>query len=221
MDAPNIPREALFQNLRELEFINTTLGGHHTTLKGLERLLPGKGPYTIADFGCGGGDMLAHIAAWAKKRGTAVRLIGIDYNADCIAFARERCKDLEHVSFLCSDFYGEQAKAIVPDVAINALFCHHLTQVELVRFFAHLHATVRIGFLVNDLHRHPLAYYSIKALTSVLSKSPLVKHDAPLSVARAFSRAELAALFAEAGIPHPTIAWQWAFRWLALARKTA
>ena len=79
-----------------------------------------------------------------------------------------------------------------------------------------LHAAT--GFFINDLQRHPLAYYSIKLLTRLFSRSYLVKHDAPLSVARGFSRAEWEQLFSTAGLQSFIIQWRWAFRYLIIFR---
>jgi hypothetical protein len=63
------------------------------------------------------------------------------------------------------------------------------------------------------LHRHPVAYYSIKALTNLFSGSYLVKNDAPLSVLRAFRKKELQNLLLAAGIKNYSLRWKWAFRW--------
>jgi hypothetical protein len=73
-----------------------------------------------------------------------------------------------------------------------------------------------LGFFVNDLHRHPLAYYSINLLTSIFSKSYLVKNDAPLSVARGFKKNELEDVLQQSSITHYQLKWKWAFRWLLL-----
>jgi hypothetical protein len=83
----------------------------------------------------------------------------------------------------------------------------------LIAFFSHLKKQAGIGFLINDIHRHSLAYYSIKLLTTLFSKSSMVKYDAPLSVLRAFSRKELSNILRSAGIESFTIKWKWAFRW--------
>jgi hypothetical protein len=72
----------------------------------------------------------------------------------------------------------------------------------------------QIGFFINDLQRHWLAYYSIKWLTKIFSKSRLVKNDAPLSVARGFHKSEWNTLFDLAQIKSVTINWKWAFRYL-------
>ncbi len=72
------------------------------------------------------------------------------------------------------------------------------------------------GFFINDLHRHPLAYYSIKLLTTVFSKSYLVKNDAPLSVARGFKASEWKKILKSAGINNYRVNWKWAFRHLVV-----
>lgn len=74
------------------------------------------------------------------------------------------------------------------------------------------------GFFINDLQRHPLAYYSIKWITSLFSKSYLVKNDAPLSVARGFTKKEWIEIFRSAGISNFSIKWKWAFRYLITCR---
>ena len=54
--------------------------------------------------------------------------------------------------------------------------------------------------IVNDLHRHQLAYLSIVVLTRLFSRSVMVRNDGPLSVRRAFRMDELAGIARRAGI---------------------
>jgi hypothetical protein len=63
------------------------------------------------------------------------------------------------------------------------------------------------------------AYHSIRILTSLFSKSYLVKNDAPLSVLRGFKKRELTTLLDKAGISKYTIKWRWAFRWLVIVHS--
>jgi hypothetical protein len=76
-----------------------------------------------------------------------------------------------------------------------------------------------VGIVVNDLHRHWLAYHAIKILTRLFSKSAMVKYDAPLSVLRGFTRGELADILKKAGIVQYTLKWKWAFRWQIIIRS--
>jgi hypothetical protein len=93
------------------------------------------------------------------------------------------------------------------------LFTHHFTDEELVQLFQGLKQKVRLAIVINDLHRHPLAYYSIKWLTGWFSKSPMVKNDAALSVLRSFRRNDWESIFQQAGLTEYSIRWRWAFRW--------
>ena len=75
------------------------------------------------------------------------------------------------------------------------------------------------GFFINDLHRHPFAYYSIRWLTYFFSRSYLVKNDAPLSVLRGFVREDWRLLLKQAALYPVSIHWKWAFRWLIIYSK--
>jgi hypothetical protein len=46
----------------------------------------------------------------------------------------------------------------------------------------------------------------------------MVKHDAPLSVLRAFTKRELVEILEKAGLIDYRIKWRWAFRWQVIAR---
>jgi hypothetical protein len=73
--------------------------------------------------------------------------------------------------------------------------------------------------IINDLHRSRIAYYSIKALTLMFSRSYLVKYDAPLSVARSLTRKEWKQILKTANISRYSIRWRWAWRWEIVIEK--
>jgi 2-polyprenyl-3-methyl-5-hydroxy-6-metoxy-1,4-benzoquinol methylase len=208
--------------LRELEIINRLLGGNQVTIQGLQLLLskvevPADRPLVVADVGCGGGDMLKLIDKWASRRGIAVHLIGIDANPNIIDYARKNCADMPNAEFMAINIFSEEFSRLSFDVVVNTLFLHHFTFGELRDILKRYSQQAGMGIIINDIHRHPFAYYSIKHITRAFSKSPMVVHDAPLSVLRAFSRHDLEQLFQSAQIPHWQINWKWAFRWQAVA----
>lgn len=217
LDAAVIPKSDLFRNLYELNVINRYLGGHRATLSALEKLnLNTETTYTVIDIGCGGGDTLLAIAKWARKRNIKLRLIGVDLKPDCIEYASAACKDYPEISFLESDYQNLEHLGISFDIAIASLFCHHLSNAAIVDFWRWCAARARLGFIVNDLHRHPLAYYSIAALTFLFSQSYLVRNDAKLSVLRGFTKSELQQL--SSVFTTRQIRWSWAFRWVIVLR---
>ncbi|MCW3103375.1 MAG: hypothetical protein JWO09_1815 [Bacteroidetes bacterium] len=220
LDAPDIPKELLFRNLRELDLINKTLGGHAITLSGMKALITDKSKtYNIVDIGCGGGDAMKEIAGWAEKRGYKVKLTGVDMNADCIAFMKESCKNFPQISGVVMDYRDYLKTHDTTDIIHCSLFCHHLKDDELTELFGYMNKYARSGFVVNDLQRHWFAYYSIRFLTRLLNGSALVKNDAPVSVLRGFRKNELDALLQKADVQRATIGWKWAFRYLILLKK--
>lgn len=212
MDAEGVDRATLWRTLEELEIINRWLGGYAITFRGLAELLAGAGrqrEWSILDVGCGGGDSLRRIADWGKARGYRFRLAGVDMQPDCLAYARRQSAGYA-IDWLCSDYRLLRGDY---DLVVTSLFCHHLDDDQMREFFAWTRRTARVGFVVNDLQRHPLAYHGIHLLTRLLSRSAFVRYDGPMSVRRAFTAEELSALAASSGL-HPRIRWQWAFRWL-------
>lgn len=213
LDGENIPFPAIRQNMRELDVINTWLGGHGITLDGFKYLLQDRKQVSVCEIGCGGGDNLFAIARWCNKNNIEVKLSGVDINGDCIAVAREKLQ-AHHPQLIVSDFREVDFVNDRPDIIFSSLFCHHFTEKELLYMLQWMHRQSAIGFFINDLHRHILAYHSIKILTRLFSKSYLVKNDAPLSVMRGFIKEDWQQLLQQAGIASYRLQWKWAFRWL-------
>ena len=224
MDDLKLATEDLRQNLDELETINTWLGGYAPVLHALARLrarFPTGRPLRVADLGSGGGDTLRHVARWARKNGAAVELTGIDANAFMLEYAAAKSREYPEISYQQFDIFSPEFQTQPFDILTCSLFCHHFTDEELVTLLRQWQQQAGLAVVVNDLHRHWLAYYSIKWLTRLLGGSYLVRHDAPLSVARAFRRADWVALLARAGITRYELRWCWAFRWQLALYPTA
>ena len=216
MDDLTLATDALNQNLDELETINTWLGGYQPVLDALARLrgrFPAGRPLRVADLGSGGGDTLRHVARWARRNGVSVELTGIDANQFMLDYAAAKSQDFPEISYRQLDIFSAEFRAEPYDVLTCSLFCHHFTDAELVPLLRQWRQQARVAVVVNDLHRHWLAYHSIKWLTRLLGGSYLVQHDAPLSVARAFLRTDWELLLRRAGITRYELRWRWAFRW--------
>jgi SAM-dependent methyltransferase len=205
------------QALQELEFINQWLGGNQLTTNGLQEIIARKpltnGPLQVADLGCGSGDMLRIVAKWSRRQGVPVQLTGVDANAYILQVASQKSKAYPEISFARLNIFADDFKKITFDVIMATLFTHHFTDAELIDMLSGLKYQVRKAILINDLHRHPLAYHSIHWLTRFFSKSYMVKNDAKLSVLRSFSRADWERILQAAGITQYSISWHWAFRW--------
>ena len=218
MDADDIPFGDIAQNLKELNIINSRLGGHAITLKGVQPFIKDRAALVICEIGCGGGDNLFAIHKYCLKKNVPVTFIGIDLNPDCIAFAKQQYPQLP-CQWLCSDYALVHFGNDKPDIIFSSLFCHHFTDEQLVPMLQWLQQNSRKGFFINDLHRHWLAYYLIKYITKFFSRSYMTKNDACLSVARGFIKNDWEQLFQKAGIESYGIKWKWAFRYLITCNK--
>lgn len=227
MDDLQCAGEVVHQTLRELDVINRLLGGNAVTVQGLHRLLklvPAPESLHVADLGCGSGEMLRLLSTRLTKKYPGARFTGIDANPHIVAYAQQHVAGESDIHIAQADILSATFRQQSFDVILATLFLHHFSSEQLVEIFSNLHRQARVGIVVNDLHRHPLAYYSIKFLTRLFSRSTMVQYDAPLSVARGFSRAELEAILKAAGITVYSLRWRWAFRWslvIPTAKPTA
>lgn len=216
LDDDEVPMADIKRNLAELNIINKYLGGHRVTLYGMQTMLKHievKKSITVCEIGCGGGDNLLAIAKWCRVHNVNVNFIGVDVKPACIAYASEQCKALDAI-WITGDYIQQDFTRQKPDIIFSSLFCHHFKEDDLVGMLQWMQVNASAGFFINDLQRHPMAYHSIKWLTKLFSKSYLVKNDAPLSVARGFTKNEWKQLLAWAGISQYSLQWKWAFRYL-------
>jgi 2-polyprenyl-3-methyl-5-hydroxy-6-metoxy-1,4-benzoquinol methylase len=220
LDGDNIPFPDIEQNLRELDVINRWLGGHRISIKGLQQLLNGRTHVHVCEIGCGGGDNLAALLQWCRRRQVKITFTGIDIKPACITYAGQNPALQSNTRWVVSD-YRHVRFTDKPDIIFSSLFCHHFTEAALVEQLQWMQQNAATGFFINDLHRHRLAYHSIRLLTRLFSRSYLVKNDAPLSVARGFKKQEWRRLLAQAGLTTARVQWQWAFRYLVTFKHPA
>ena len=213
LDQTNIPFVDIALNMKELDWINSHLGGHSITINGFKELSKNKKAISVCEIGCGGGDNLKAMDYFCKKNQINSSFTGIDINKECIAFAKEN-STIENVKFIVSDYKKINFESGKPDIIFSSLFCHHFTDNQLAEMINWMKHNSTIGFFINDLHRHPVAYHFIKNATKLFSKSYLVKNDAPVSVLRGFKKNEWKNIFQKAGIKNYSIKWKWAFRYL-------
>jgi SAM-dependent methyltransferase len=220
LDAPGIPTKLLEQNLRELDFLNRLLGGHAISVVGLQRLMTDNSRlYHLVDLGCGSGDVLKYTARWARKNGYLLKYTGVDQNPDAIAYLKRHCRKYAEIDGVVSDYKQFLNRKQPIDIIHCSLFCHHVPDPELVELLRRMNTLARVGFVINDLQRNPLAYYGAKFITWVLNGSSLSKNDGPISVLRGFRRKELERLLQKAGVENYAVHRKWGFRYLVIAGR--
>ena len=214
MDDFSIDGPLLHDTLDTLAKINTWLGGNKVTIEALKLLLkdhPKAVPVTIVDLGCGGGDILRDVSKFGSKHGYTFNLIGIDANAEAVRYAAQLSETYNNLEFKKMDILSAEFDLLNYDVVLCTLFLHHFKNEPLFRLLQKLTDRAEIGIVVNDLHRHRLAYYLFK-LISLPVKNQMIIEDGLTSVLRGFKRKDLIALSESLDVKYQ-LKWKWAFRW--------
>lgn len=212
MDTEGVDLATFTACLQDLERINRWTGAYRITLRWLDRVqeVHRTRRLVVLDAGSGYGDMLRRIGAWGAARGVGIDLIGVDRNPHAAAAAAGATTRAAAVRYLSADVF-DVPESVRPDIVISALFAHHLDDRQLVRFLRWMEERARLGWLINDLHRHAVPYWIARSLPALLRMNRLVRHDAAVSVARAFARQDWERLLERAGLAAPPTAVEWCF----------
>ncbi|WP_373941667.1 methyltransferase domain-containing protein [Polaribacter sejongensis] len=220
MDDFSIGGDLLRDTLDKLENINRYLGGNLVTLNSLKKVLknhPKEQELTIVDIGCGHGDILRDVAKFGRKKGYKMTLLGVDANPTAIAYANDLSAAFPELSFKTEDIFSDTFKNRQFDVVLATLFLHHFKEEQLVSFLGNTLKQTKIGIVVNDLHRHKLAYY-LFMLLSLFIKNKMIIEDGLTSVLRGFKRKDLERISGKLNVKSE-ISWKWAFRYQWILKR--
>ena len=198
MDADDLDPATYAAVVGDLARVNRVTLAARPTLAFLARAAERATRLKILDVGFGDGDMLRTVARWAKRRGVAVELTGVDLNPRSEAAARAHTPPGARIEWITGDYADLAERGW--DAVISSLVAHHMTRAQLVAFLRFSEREATRGWFVNDLHRHWVAHRGFPVLARLARWHPFVRHDGTLSVARSFRPGEWASLLAEAGV---------------------
>jgi SAM-dependent methyltransferase len=209
MDTEPLDYEEFRAVLVDLARVNRLTIAHRPTLAFLDRLaaagLPKGRPLEIVDVGSGYGDLLRAIGLWASRRGIAVSLTGVDLNPWSARAATEATPAGQPVTWVTADAFAYAPPHGI-DVVVSSLFTHHLPDRLVAQFLAWMDQHARVGWFINDLHRHPVPYYFFRTWSRLAHWHRFIRHDGPVSIARAFDPADWRRLLAQAQVDPATVA---------------
>lgn len=222
MDDFALEGDALILALDKIAKINQLLGGNRLTLEGVKKLLQKESNsklITIADLGCGNGDMLRRLADFGIRNNLNLKLIGIDANAFAVNYAVDLSKNYSNIEFRCEDIFGQSFSELNYDIVLCTLTLHHFKNDEIVKLLRLFDKNSRLGFVVNDLHRNALAYRLFQLLCFVFQMNEMSRKDGLTSVLRGFKKEELISFSEKLGFKKYSVQWKWAFRYQWIVEK--
>jgi 2-polyprenyl-3-methyl-5-hydroxy-6-metoxy-1,4-benzoquinol methylase len=213
--SPELHRPAL-QGLRRVNWFSGTTGL-------LSRLIRQRcefnreRPLRILDIACGGGDVTLGLA----RRLPSAVVEGWDISPTAVAVATEQATRLgiqnarfRSVNILQSSTWESIEAGF--DVVFCTLFLHHLDRQDAVQLLQAMQRLATQCVVVDDLRRTRLGYALAWAGCRILSRSPIVHVDGPMSVRAALTLDELQALSQEAELQPPEIQTHWPQRFTAI-----
>ena len=200
MDEPVADAGELEANLRDIAFANARLGGTAPVVRALRRL----GARRVLDVGSGAADIPLALVRDGASRGVQLHVTCLDHSEQMLAIARRTTGSDPALSFVRGDGgalpFGEGAF----DVVTCTLALHHFEPDGARALLRELRRVARISPVVCDLRRSPVAFVATW-LWSRTTRNRLTRHDAPLSVRRAYTPAEALALARDAGWTAPRV----------------
>jgi ubiquinone/menaquinone biosynthesis C-methylase UbiE len=220
MDEPIEDTAELAENFRDIERVNSLLGGTAIILRHLPSLLPPASvsqPVTMLDLATGSADIPVAVVRWARRRSLELRVIASDNSPDILGLARATCAGFPEISVQQLDARAVELPDNHVDIVLCSLALHHFDPDAAVQVLREMHRLGRSGFILNDLKRGRLGFAAAWLASRVTTRNRLTRNDAPLSVRRAYTPAELAALLDRAGVTGASITTHPWFRMVAVS----
>jgi 2-polyprenyl-3-methyl-5-hydroxy-6-metoxy-1,4-benzoquinol methylase len=190
--------------LIDLAKVNRTLHAYRPIVNWIANLPPQREPLHIVDVGCGGGDLLRHIADWAARKRIPVQLTGVDMNPMSIRAAAEFSKAHPQIQWITGQAQRMQNQADI-DIVTSSLCTHHMSNSEITQLLQWMELTAQRGWFLSDLRRSRTNYILFSLLSRLARWHRFVQHDGPVSIRRSFSEHDWQRLCIAAGVTNMQI----------------
>lgn len=212
MDEPDLDPQLHRQALGGLARLNT-VGRSADILWRALRDLP-RTNIRLLDVACGGGDVLLALARRARRHGYAWQFTGVDKSETALGLAAENAaRQQVPLQFEARDVLANGLPT-GHDVVVCSLFLHHLSSDDAVSFLSNAAEVAGSRLLVSDLRRTRTNYWLTQLGCQLLTRSPVVHKDGPLSIRAAFTIEEARQLATQAGLANARIEPRFPARWL-------
>jgi SAM-dependent methyltransferase len=203
LDGPLDDGRVLVGNLRDLTRANRWLGGVRLSALGLAALAPADMPLSVVDVGTGAADIPLALIDRARAGRRRLSITAVDNRPeilDAAVLAQPRLTTTADLALRVADGRALPFSDRSFDIAHTSLVLHHLEPPAAVDLLREMARVARRGVVVNDLVRGRVAWLGAWLLSHLATTNRFTRHDAPLSVSRAYTVAELTSLIAAAGL---------------------
>ena len=185
----------LARTLSDIEVGNRWFGGMRPVLAEVSARRPAR----LLDVGCGSADIARALLAAARRKGLRLEIVALDRSPTALAVAAERTPNEPAIRFLRADAPSLPFVDGAFDVVTCNLALHHFEPPEAVELLKEMRRVARDTPLVCDLRRSYAGYAAALVFAAIFGSNRLTRHDAPLSVRRAYTEKEALQLATRAG----------------------
>jgi SAM-dependent methyltransferase len=214
MDDPSIDAVSLQQAVEDVNMVNRWLDGFKFTLQAIKKVMQDnpRSHYRILDLGCGDGAMLRYLSRHLTD--VSVEFIGMDLSGQSIKKAAEKSRGDERLSFRESDILKIPNQQASCDILLCTLTLHHFDDSQIPVFLKRFIEISSLAVIINDLHRHRIAYLLFKYLSPIFIKHPISRHDGLISIASGFKEVDFKRYAQQIGVQRDRLKWKWSFRYI-------
>jgi ubiquinone/menaquinone biosynthesis C-methylase UbiE len=193
LDGPLEPG-LLAGNLRDLARVNRWLGGTELSWRAVQHVRAGlsaKSSLSLLDVGTGSADIPLALVRRASASNLRLEVTATDVRAEIVDYARRHAG--AHPGLTIELTLGD-ALAQPPasfDIVHASLVIHHLEPSELARLLTEMGRVARHSVIVNDLVRARRWWLAAWLASRLTTANRYTRHDAPLSVRRAYQPSEI------------------------------
>lgn len=217
LDTDSGTPEEIADSLLDLQAINRKFGGVTTLQSMVERISTETGitSFSLLEVAAGAGYVPDIVRARLQNRGIHLQITLLDRARSHLP----KNNGSAHNPSIVGDALALPFQAASYDLVDCSLFAHHLSPEELVRFVNEALRVSRVAVLINDIVRHPLHLALVYAAQPVF-RSRITRHDARVSIRRAYTEAEIAELLRQTNAARIEIQRHYLFRIGAIAWKS-
>lgn len=198
LDDPDVDPASLAANLRDLVRLNRLPGGATASIAAIDALAESRRDLSVVDVGTGAGDIPRAFVRHARRVGSRWKVIAVDSRSDVVAYATSLTARYDDVGVQLAHASRLPFEDGAVDIAHASLLMHHLEPADAVSALRAMSRVARVGVVINDLRRGPLAFALGAPVVMAFGRSAMTRHDGILSLRRAYTLRELDGLLAEA-----------------------
>jgi ubiquinone/menaquinone biosynthesis C-methylase UbiE len=186
LDRDDISLADRARSLRDLQRFNRFAGGYRAYRLLIHRLIGRARRFSLLDLGTGSSDLLRSVEGKGSR-------IGLDFKIQHLALSRGGPSGPQ-IRRVAGDAFRLPFRSSSIDVIASSHLFHHFTAEQNIEILSEALRVARVGVVITDTRRHvvPLVFVIILAATRLVSR--VTRNDAPASIRRGYTRAEVQAI---------------------------